>query len=404
MKYFVMKFGGTSLENDNKIKLVSKKIIQSLNSNKKIIVVVSAMAGKTNLLENLAKKISDCKFNSDYDLVVSSGEQISAGLLSMELKKKKIRSRPLLGWEIPIITDDNYGKAKILEINKRNILKYFRTSDVLIVAGFQGLSFKEKKISTLGRGGSDTSAIALAASIGSNICEIYTDVDGVYTADPKYVSRAKKIEKIAYEEVLEMSSLGSKVLHPRSVELAMKFDIEINVKNTFSKSLGTVITKEDKTMERAIVSGISSSEDDSKITLIGIPDTPGVASKIFLPLTAENINVDMIVQNITEGGKFTNLTFTVNKSEMNKAVKALKSSKLNFRDIKVNQNICKLSIVGVGMKNNVGVAQKMFETLAKKKVNIMVISTSEIKISVLVDLKMKKTALNALHQAYGLNK
>lgn len=404
MKYFVMKFGGTSLENDNKIKLVSKKIIQSLNSNKKIIVVVSAMAGKTNLLENLAKKISDCKFNSDYDLVVSSGEQISAGLLSMELKKKKIRSRPLLGWEIPIITDDNYGKAKILEINKRNILKYFRTSDVLIVAGFQGLSSKEKKISTLGRGGSDTSAIALAASIGSNICEIYTDVDGVYTADPKYVSRAKKIEKIAYEEVLEMSSLGSKVLHPRSVELAMKFDIEINVKNTFSKSLGTVITKEDKTMERAIVSGISSSEDDSKITLIGIPDTPGVASKIFLPLTAENINVDMIVQNITEGGKFTNLTFTVNKSEMNKAVKALKSSKLNFRDIKVNQNICKLSIVGVGMKNNVGVAQKMFETLAKKKVNIMVISTSEIKISVLVDLKMKKTALNALHQAYGLNK
>ena len=399
-----MKFGGTSLENDNKIKLVSKKIIQSLNSNKKIIVVVSAMAGKTNLLENLAKKISDCKFNSDYDLVVSSGEQISAGLLSMELKKKKIRSRPLLGWEIPIITDDNYGKAKILEINKRNILKYFRTSDVLIVAGFQGLSSKEKKISTLGRGGSDTSAIALAASIGSNICEIYTDVDGVYTADPKYVSRAKKIEKIAYEEVLEMSSLGSKVLHPRSVELAMKFDIEINVKNTFSKSLGTVITKEDKTMERAIVSGISSSEDDSKITLIGIPDTPGVASKIFLPLTAENINVDMIVQNITEGGKFTNLTFTVNKSEMNKAVKALKSSKLNFRDIKVNQNICKLSIVGVGMKNNVGVAQKMFETLAKKKVNIMVISTSEIKISVLVDLKMKKTALNALHQAYGLNK
>ncbi len=256
----------------------------------------------------------------------------------------------------------------------------------------------------MGRGGSDTSAIALAASIGSNICEIYTDVDGVYTADPKYVSRAKKIEKIAYEEVLEMSSLGSKVLHPRSVELAMKFDIEINVKNTFSKSLGTVITKEDKTMERAIVSGISSSEDDSKITLIGIPDTPGVASKIFLPLTAENINVDMIVQNITEGGKFTNLTFTVNKSEMNKAVKALKSSKLNFRDIKVNQNICKLSIVGVGMKNNVGVAQKMFETLAKKKVNIMVISTSEIKISVLVDLKMKKTALNALHQAYGLNK
>ena len=256
----------------------------------------------------------------------------------------------------------------------------------------------------MGRGGSDTSAIALAASIGSNICEIYTDVDGVYTADPKYVSRAKKIEKIAYEEVLEMSSLGSKVLHPRSVELAMKFDIEINVKNTFSKSLGTVITKEDKTMERAIVSGISSSEDDSKITLIGIPDTPGVASKIFLPLTAENINVDMIVQNITEGGKFTNLTFAVNKSEMNKAVKALKSSKLNFRDIKVNQNICKLSIVGVGMKNNVGVAQKMFETLAKKKVNIMVISTSEIKISVLVDLKMKKTALNALHQAYGLNK
>ena len=398
-----MKFGGTSLGTKEKIKFVSQKIMNQLNKNQKLLVVVSAMAGTTNKLIDKASYFDDCKFNPEYDLVVSAGEQISAGLLSLFLNKKKIRARSLLGWEIPIITDDNFGKAKILKIKKENIIKFFKKNDVLIIAGFQGLAMKGKRISTLGRGGSDTSAIALAATIGSD-CQIFTDVDGIFTADPRYVPKAKKIKKISYEEILEMSSLGSKVLHPRSVELAMKYDIKVVVKNTFSKNFGTLLTKEDKTMEKAIVSGISSSEDDSKITLIGIPDTPGIASKIFAPLTAENINVDMIVQNITEDGKFTNLTFTVNKNEMTKAVNALKKSNLNFKDVHVDQNICKLSIVGVGMKNNVGVAQKMFKTLAEKKINIMVISTSEIKISVLVSLKMKKIALQALHKTYGLDK
>ena len=398
-----MKFGGTSLGTKEKIKFVSQKIMNQLNKNQKLLVVVSAMAGTTNKLIDKASYFDDCKFNPEYDLVVSAGEQISAGLLSLFLNKKKIRARSLLGWEIPIITDDNFGKAKILKIKKENIIKFFKKNDVLIIAGFQGLAMKGKRISTLGRGGSDTSAIALAATIGSD-CQIFTDVDGIFTADPRYVPKAKKIKKISYEEILEMSSLGSKVLHPRSVELAMKYDIKVVVKNTFSKNFGTLLTKEDKTMEKAIVSGISSSEDDSKITLIGIPDTPGIASKIFAPLTDENINVDMIVQNITEDGKFTNLTFTVNKNEMTKAVNALKKSNLNFKDVHVDQNICKLSIVGVGMKNNVGVAQKMFKTLAEKKINIMVISTSEIKISVLVSLKMKKIALQALHKTYGLDK
>ena len=398
-----MKFGGTSLGTKEKIKFVSEKIINQLNINQKLLIIVSAMAGTTNELIDKASYFSDCKFNPEYDLVVSAGEQISAGLLSLFLNKKKIRARSLLGWEIPIITDDNFGKAKILKIKKENIIKFFKKNDVLIIAGFQGLTMKSKRISTLGRGGSDTSAVALAVTIGSD-CQIFTDVDGIFTADPRYVPKAQKIKKISYEEILEMSSLGSKVLHPRSVELAMKYDIKVIVKNTFSKSFGTLLTKEDKTMEKAIVSGISSSEDDSKITLIGIPDTPGIASKIFAPLTDENINVDMIVQNITEDGKFTNLTFTVNKNEMTKAVNALKKSNLNFKDVHVDQNICKLSIVGVGMKNNVGVAQKMFKTLAEKKINIMVISTSEIKISVLVSLKMKKIALQALHKTYGLDK
>ena len=404
MECLVMKFGGTSLGNEEKIKLVSEKIIKEISAKRRIIVVVSAMAGTTNSLVNKTEYFSNCKFNPEYDLVVSAGEQISAGLLSMYLNKKKINSRSILGWEIPIITDDSFGKAKILEIKKKKILKYLEEYQVLVVAGFQGISEKEKRITTLGRGGSDTSAVALASAIGSKLCEIYTDVDGIFTADPRFVPRAQRIRKISYEEILEMSSLGSKVLHPRSVELAMKYGIKVNVKNTFSKSSGTFLTDEDKTMERAIVSGISSSEDDSKITLIGIPDTPGIASKIFAPLTAENINVDMIVQNITEDGRFTNLTFTVKKNEMQKSVNALKNSNLKFRDIHVEPNICKLSIVGVGMKNNVGVAQKMFETLAKKKINIMVISTSEIKISVLIALNKKKTALIALHNVYGLDK
>ena len=345
--------------------------------------------------------VSSCKFNYEYDSILSTGEQISAGLLTLCLLEIGISARSLMGWQIPISTDQNAGNAKISSIDAKQLFKFLKKYSVLVICGFQGVD-KNNRITTLGRGGSDTTAVAIAASIRAKLCEIYTDVDGIFTADPRFVKQAKKLSKISYEETLEMASLGSKVLHPRSVELAMKYGIKLHVRNAFNNNNGTFLVKEDKEMEKELVSGISSTETESKITLLGIPDTPGVASKIFSPLTDSNINVDMIVQNITEDGKYTNLTFTVNHNETSRAVKALNKSKLKFKDIDVDKNICKLSIIGVGMKNNVGVAKKMFETLAKNKINIKVISTSEIKISVLISLEKKKLALNALHKAYNL--
>ena len=403
MNCVVLKFGGTSLGNNKKIKLVSDLIIDKLKVNKKIIVVVSAMAGSTDELINKTQVYKNCKFNSEYDTVISSGEQVSAGLMSLLLNSKNINARSVMGWQIPIVTDAMSGKAKILNINTENIKNFFKVHDVLVVAGFQGIDSKQR-ITTLGRGGSDTSAVALAVAVGASFCEIYTDVDGIFTADPRIIKKAKKISKISYEEILEMASLGSKVLHPRSVELAMKYAMKVYVKSSFSKNLGTLVTQEEKTMEKELISGISSTDDESKITLIGIPDTPGVASKIFSPLSKSNINVDMIVQNITEDGKFTNLTFTVHNSERMRAVNALKKSNLKFRKIHVDKNICKVSIIGVGMRSNVGVAEKMFEALAKNNVNIKVISTSEIKISVLIDLNKKLVALKSLHKVYGLDR
>ena len=403
MKCLVMKFGGTSLGNEERIKLVSEKIIKEISAKQRVIVVVSAMAGTTNSLVSKTEYFSNCKFNPEYDLVVCAGEQISAGLLSMCLNKKKINSRPILGWEIPIITDDSFGKAKILEIKKKKILKYLEDYQVLVVAGFQGLSKKEKRITTLGRGGSDTSAVAIASAIGSELCEIYTDVDGIFTADPKFVPRAQKIRKISYEEILEMSSLGSKVLHPRSVELAMKYDIKIHVRSSFNRKLGSMVVKEENKLEKEVVTGISASENDANISVKGIPDKPGVAGQIFSILAEADINVDMIVQNITDDGKFASITFTVPLDDCKKAVKVLRDSKIKFKRISFDTKICKISIVGVGMKSNVGVAKVMFETLAKKNINIKVISTSEIKISVLIESDKKKIALNSLHKAYGLS-
>ena len=403
MNCVVLKFGGTSLGNNKKVRMLSDLIIDKLKVNKKIIVVVSAMAGSTDELINKTQVYKNCKFNSEYDTVISSGEQVSAGLMSLLLNSKNINARSVMGWQIPIVTDSMSGKAKILNINTENIKNFFKVHDVLVVAGFQGIDSKQR-ITTLGRGGSDTSAVALAVAVGASFCEIYTDVDGIFTADPRIIKKAKKISKISYEEILEMTSLGSKVLHPRSVELAMKYAMKVYVKNSFSKNLGTLVTQEEKTMEKELISGISSTDDESKITLIGIPDTPGVASKIFSPLSKSNINVDMIVQNITEDGKFTNLTFTVHNSERMRAVNALKNSNLKFKKIHVDKNICKVSIIGVGMRSNVGVAEKMFEALAKNNVNIKVISTSEIKISVLIDLNKKLVALKSLHKVYGLDR
>ena len=397
-----MKFGGTSVANLNRIKnlqqLVKNKI---LSGHKKIIVVVSAMSGVTNTLVKQYKKIDSDINKPEYDVILSTGEQYSSALISTFLNKKGVKSRSILGWQIPIITDNKFSQARIERIDTEKILKLFKKFNVLVVAGFQGIS-SEGRITTLGRGGSDTSAVAIAVALKSKICEIYTDVEGIFSSDPKVVKEAKKIKNITYEEILEMASLGSKVLHPRSVELAMKYDIKVHVRSSFNRKLGSMVVKEENKLEREVVTGISASENDANISLKGIPDKPGVAGQIFSILAEADINVDMIVQNITDDGKFASITFTVPLDDCKRAVRVLRDSKIKFKKIFFDTKICKISIVGVGMKSNVGVAQVMFETLAKKNINIKVISTSEIKISVLIESHKKKIALNSLHKAYGL--
>ena len=397
-----MKFGGTSVANLNRIKnlqqLVKNKV---LSGHKRIIVVVSAMSGVTNTLVKQYKKIDSDINKPEYDVILSTGEQYSSALISTFLNKKGVKSRSILGWQIPIITDNKFSQARIERIDTEKILKLFKKFNVLVVAGFQGVS-SEGRITTLGRGGSDTSAVAMAVALKSKICEIYTDVEGIFSSDPKVVKEAKKIKNITYEEILEMASLGSKVLHPRSVELAMKYDIKVHVRSSFNRKLGSMVVKEENKLEKEVVTGISASENDANISLKGIPDKPGVAGQIFSILAEADINVDMIVQNITDDGKFASITFTVPLDDCKRAVRVLRDSKIKFKKIFFDTKICKISIVGVGMKSNVGVAQVMFETLAKKNINIKVISTSEIKISVLIESHKKKIALNSLHKAYGL--
>ena len=402
MSINVMKFGGTSVANLNRIKKVAQIIKKKLiNKNQKALVVLSAMSGVTNnLVEEFSRLQIDIN-DPEYDSILSTGEQYSSSLMSLVLSKSGLKSRSLLGWQIPIETDSNYSRARIKKINSKRILELFRKFDVLIVAGFQGIS-DDDRITTLGRGGSDTSAVALATCVKADLCEIYTDVEGIFTSDPRIVRSAKKIKNITYEEILEMSSSGSKVLHPRSVELAMKYGIKIHVRSTFSEKLGTMVVKEEKKLEKEIVTGISVSDNEANVSLKGIPDKPGIAGEIFSLLSEANINVDMIVQNITDDGRYASLTFTVPVEDCSKSVVVLKNSKMKFKQIKFDKNICKVSIVGVGMKSNVGVAKTMFEALAKKNINIQVISTSEIKISVLIDSSKKKIALNSLHKAYKL--
>ena len=402
MSILVMKFGGTSvanLERINNLKNIIKNKIK--NGQKKILLVVSAMSGVTNRLIKEYKAINPDINNPEYDSILATGEQYSSALISTLLDNEGIKTRSLMGWQVPIITDGNYSKARIEKIDPTFIKKLFRNYSVLVVAGFQGVN-NENRITTLGRGGSDTSAIALSVALNSKICEIYTDVDGIFSSDPRVVKNAKKIKNITYEEILEMSSLGSKVLHPRSVELAMKYDIKVHVRSSFTNKEGSLVMREDTKLEKEIVTGISVSESDAKISVKGIPDKPGVAGQIFSSLANANINVDMIVQNITDDGKYASISFTVPTDDSKKAVNVLKKSKIKFNKISSDNSICKISIVGVGMKSNVGVAKKMFETLAKKNINIKVISTSEIKISVLIDSKKKSIALNALHKSYGL--
>ena len=401
MKIVVMKFGGTSVANISKIKNVAS-IINKNYKKYKLVIVLSAMAGVTNDLQKLIDQI-DYPSSKENDLVLTSGEQVTVGLLSMVLNKMKIKSIPLLGWQVPIITDSSYEKAKILNINKDNILKYLVEYDVVVLAGFQGIN-TEGKITSIGRGGSDTTAVAIASSLNAERCDIFSDVDGVYSSDPTIVKNAKKIDKISYEEMLEMSSMGAKVLHTRSVELAMKNNLTLQVLSSLTNQEGTFIVNEKKLIEKEVVSGVSYSKDESKITISGIPDKPGIAAKIFRILSRNNINIDMIVQNISQDGISANLTFTVLNKDMKISKNLLEknSEKILYKQLSTNSEVAKISVIGMGMMSQSGVAEKMFQTLADQQINILAISTSEIKISVLIEEKYTNKAVNSLHSAYRL--
>ncbi len=402
MNVIVMKFGGTSVGDVKKIKNVSKIVKKNLKKNNKLIVVLSAMSGVTNQLQRYLDEINSESEIED-DLVLTSGEQVTIGLLSSILKKDKIKSVPLLGWQIPIITDNFHQKAKILNINKKRITSFLKKYDVIVLAGFQGINL-DGHITSLGRGGSDTTAVAIASAINADRCDIYTDVDGVFSADPNVVKSAKKIKKLAYEEMLEMSSMGAKVLHTRSVELAMKNNLTLQVLSSITQKKGTFVLDEDKLIEKEIVSGVSYSKKESKITISGIADKPGISATIFGLLAKNNINVDMIVQNISQDGVSANITFTVPNSELNFTSKILDQNQktINYNSLNKDEKVSKISVIGMGMMSQAGVAQKMFKTLADNKINILAISTSEIKISVLIEEKHTNTAVKSLHKAYKL--
>ena len=404
MLRILQKFGGTSVADLDRIQAAAKRVKQEVDVGNEVAVVVSAMAGETNRLVNNATQISSGYDTSEYDAVVASGEQVTAGLMAIALQHIGIDARSWLGWQIPILTDNIHGKARILEINTEVLSKKLSEKQVAVISGFQGIS-SDDRITTLGRGGSDTSAVALAAALDVDRCDIFTDVEGVFTSDPRIVGKAKKLEKITYEEMLELASLGAKVLQTRSVELALKYQVPLQVRSSFSDADGTLVVDEDKTVEQELVRGIAHSNDDAKITLIRVDDRPGIAAAIFGPLTDSNINVDMIVQNVSEDGKATDLTFTVSRSDFDRALDVLGKSKeeLKFQRLIGDPDVTKISVVGVGMRSHAGVAQKMFTALAERGINIQVISTSEIKVSVLISSEYTELALRALHTAYGLD-
>ena len=401
MNLIVMKFGGTSVGNIDNINNVAN-IVEKESKSNKIIVVLSAMAGVTNQLQDYLESI-DSEPSPENDLVLTSGEQVSVGLLSAILKKKGIRSNPLLGWQIPIITDEYHEKAKILNIDKKNIDSYFKKVDVIVLAGFQGINTRGF-ITSLGRGGSDTTAVAIAAATKAKRCDIYTDVEGIYSTDPNIEPKAKKISKVSYEEMLEMSSMGAKVLHRRSVALAMKNNLTLQVLSSLSNNEGTYVVDEKHLIEKEIVSGVSYSKNEAKITISGIRDKPGISAKIFGIMAGNNINVDMIVQNISQDGIFANITFTVPAKDMDFSKNLLEESSniLNFKSISTDDNVAKVSVVGMGMMSQSGVAEKMFKTLAENSINILAISTSEIKISVLINKKYTELAVKSLHEVYNI--
>jgi len=404
MARIVMKFGGTSVADVERIQNVARRVKREVESGNQVAVVVSAMAGVTNQLVAWVNQISPLHDAREYDTVVATGEQVTTGLLALALQELGLSARSWLGWQIPIETDDMHGRARIRRIDTVEMIKRLEQGQVCVVAGFQGLG-PDNRITTLGRGGSDTSAVALAAALNADRCDIYTDVDGVYTCDPRIVAKARKLAKITYEEMLEMASLGAKVLQTRSVEMAMNHRVRVQVLSSFADLPGTLVVDEDEIVEKEVVSGIAYSRDEAKITLIKVADKPGIAAAIFGPLAKASINVDMIVQNVSEDGRTTDLTFTVTKTDLDRAVKALQDvrAQIGFEKIVPDPNVVKVSVIGVGMRSHAGVALTMFTTLAEKGINIEVISTSEIKISVLIDEQYLELALRALHTAYGLD-
>jgi len=399
-----MKFGGTSVANIERINAVAARVKREVDAGHEVAVVVSAMSGHTNQLVAWCSEISPMHDAREYDTVVASGEQVTAGLTAIALQNLGVNARSWLGWQMPLSTNDAHGKARIMSIDAEAFEQRFQQGQVAVVAGFQGVG-PDNRITTLGRGGSDTSAVALAAALKADRCDIFTDVDGVYTTDPRIVAKARKLDKVTYEEMLEMASLGAKVLQIRSVEMAMKHGVRVQVLSSFEDKPGTLVVNEDEIMEQELVSGIAYSRDEAKITLVAVPDRPGVAASIFGPLSDANINVDMIVQNVSEDGKNTDMTFTVSKGDFERAKQVLtgKQNSLNFRALISDSNVVKVSVIGVGMRSHAGIAQRMFKALAEKGINIQVISTSEIKISVLVAEEYTELAVRALHTAYGLD-
>ncbi|KAF0220222.1 MAG: aspartate [Geobacteraceae bacterium] len=403
MALVVQKYGGTSMGTIERIRNVAKRVVKTYDAGNDMVVVVSAMSGETNKLVALANEVCEFPDSREYDVLVASGEQVSIALLAMCLKSMGYKARSYHGWQVPIVTDSAYSKARIEKIDDKKMRADLKEGAIVIVAGFQGMD-KDGNVTTLGRGGSDTSAVALAAALKADVCEIYTDVDGVYTTDPNICEDARKIDKVSYDEMLELASLGAKVLQIRSVEFAKKYNVDVHVRSSFNDNQGTMVTKEDKEMEAVLVSGIAYDKNEAKIAVMHVPDKPGIAAKILSPLSDANISVDMIVQNVSEAG-LTDFTFTVTKADFKKALAITKESakEVNAKEVMTDENISKISIVGLGMRSHAGVATKMFQTLAREGINIQMISTSEIKVSVVIDAKYTELAVRVLHEAFGLS-
>jgi len=400
----VQKYGGTSVGNIERIKNVARRVARTYNEGNQVVVVLSAMSGETNRLVGLCNEASEFPIGREYDVVISTGEQVTIGLLSIVLKEMGHKAKSFMGHQVPVVTDSQFGSARIESIDPKRMRDELDRGVIVVVAGFQGID-PEGNITTLGRGGSDTTAVALAAALKADLCEIYTDVDGVYTTDPNICHEARKLKKVSYDEMLEMASLGAKVLQTRSVEFAKKYEVPVMVRSSFNDAEGTLVCKEDREMEKVVVSGITYNKNEAKISVLRVPDRPGIAAKLFRPLTESGMNIDMIVQNISHDAH-TDLTFTVSKEDFKRALKLVQETagQIEARDVIGDPNIAKVSIVGAGMRSHAGVASRMFEVMSKEGINIQMISTSEIKISIVIDVKYTELAVRVLHEAFGLGK